>query len=169
MTAPTRIALFEDPAAATAAVEKLLDAGVDRERISLVCAECSPESDGDVAQVEPGDDRAVPAMLAGGSLGTLFGGLTGAVTVAVAGGGALVVAGPLLGAAAAGGVAGSLIGAMASRGVEPDVADYYDQAVREGRILVAVDPVEDVSQPDPRAVEKILTDAGGTTRRLPTA
>jgi hypothetical protein len=37
-----------------------------------------------------------------------------------------------------GGIAGTLLGALMARGVENEVARFYDQAVARGQILVAV-------------------------------
>jgi hypothetical protein len=65
------------------------------------------------------------------SLGGLFA-LTGLVAT---GGVGLAVAGAMLGA----GVTGSFIGAMLTRGVEKEAADFYDQQLRRGQILVVVD------------------------------
>ena len=38
-----------------------------------------------------------------------------------------------------GGVGGGFVGAMMARGVEKELANYYDQAVAHGRILVAAE------------------------------
>ena len=38
-----------------------------------------------------------------------------------------------------GGVVGGLVGAMMTRGVEKELANYYDQAVSRGKILVAAE------------------------------
>ena len=67
-------------------------------------------------------------------------------------------------AAWAGGVVGGLVGGMLSRGVEKEAADFYDQSLEQGDILV-------VAEADPQhaerlaQAERILADAGA--RPLP--
>jgi hypothetical protein len=79
--------------------------------------------------------------------GALIGGATGAVmsiiaAVAVPGLG-LALAGPLLAGltgAAAGGVAGGAIGALVGSAYPKEHAEYYESSVKEGNILVGVNP-----------------------------
>jgi hypothetical protein len=72
----------------------------------------------------------------------------------------LLVAGPLFAGLAGGAVAGGLIGAMTTRGMEKEIADYYDQAVRKGKILVGVE-YEGADQEERLALaERLLCDAG---------
>jgi hypothetical protein len=78
---------------------------------------------------------------------------------------ALWAAGPI--SAWAGGVAGGLVGAMMTRGVEKELANFYQQAVMKGQILVAA---EDHSPNNERALQKaasILADAGAMPLALP--
>ena len=72
-------------------------------------------------------------------VGGLLGGLAAVVGIAVTGGMGLFAVGPLLGATATGGVAGAFVGAMLTRGFEPEIANFYDQALQKGQILVAAD------------------------------
>ena len=74
------------------------------------------------------------------------------------GGAALVFTGPA--AAWAGGVVGGLVGAMMTRGVEHELADYYDQAVSEGKILVAVDEHGSAADAHLSQAEHILAESG---------
>ncbi len=89
-----------------------------------------------------------------------MGGLTAVVTAVATGGLAILVVGPL--AAAAGGVAGGFIGAMVSRGVEKELADYYQQAVIEGRILVAAEDTGPSAQRSLARAAGILAEAGAS-------
>jgi len=60
----------------------------------------------------------------------------------------------------AGGIVGGLIGAMMTRGVEDELANFYDQAVVRGKILVAA---EDRSERGPQtlaAAARVLEEAG---------
>ena len=152
-----RVGVFRSVAAAHTAVELLLDAGFRREDITVIHPSSQPDVHPVVDETKPtGEDT--PAAVAGGSaIGALLGGAAALVGVAATGGVGLVIIGPFLGAAAAGGVAGGFIGAMLARGVKPDLADYYDLALRRGSILVAID------HPDPallRAAEEAFQAAG---------
>jgi hypothetical protein len=72
-------------------------------------------------------------------------------------------------AAWAGGVFGGLVGAMMSRGVEKELADYYQQAVIEGDLLVAVEVDEDSSatpRRDLAAASQVLSAAGAKPLKL---
>ena len=56
------------------------------------------------------------------------------------GGLGLLVFGPMfLSSACAGALVGGLVGAMTTRGIEKEIANYYDQAVVQGKILVAAE------------------------------
>jgi hypothetical protein len=56
-------------------------------------------------------------------------------------------------------VAGGFIGAMTTRGVTKEMADFYDQAVTRGKILVAI---EDEADNTPRlaTAERTFAEAG---------
>jgi hypothetical protein len=72
-------------------------------------------------------------------------------------------------AAWAGGVAGGLVGAMMSRGVERELANFYQQAVIDGDILVAVEVNEDSSatpRRDLARASQILAEAGAKPLKL---
>lgn len=81
--------------------------------------------------------------VAGGALGaTIMGIIAAGTSVAVPGLG-LLIAGPLAGAlagAAAGGAAGGLVGALVGAGIPEDRAKAYERDIKEGRILVGVNP-----------------------------
>lgn len=149
---PLRVGVFRRLANANAAIEDLVEAGYPESTISVICPECSPDAlSEDVEKVQPAGERTRQAATIGGAAGVVLGGLTAGVGVATTGGVALLFAGPLL---AAGAVAGGFVGAMTTRGVEPEIADYYDQALGQGRILVAVDTGGD--GPAPGKAEEIL-------------
>jgi phosphoheptose isomerase len=77
----------------------------------------------------------------------------------------LWVAGPA--AATALGVAGGLVGALSTRGLEKEIANYYQQAVLEGLILVAIEAQgEDREQRLSQAAD-IFAAAGAKPIRLP--
>jgi hypothetical protein len=49
---------------------------------------------------------------------------------------------------------------MVARGLESDLADYYDQAVRQGKILVAVDLHDSPDAQRLERAEQILGETG---------
>lgn len=145
--APVEAAAFDAVAAAQACVSDLLAAGFTQDDVSVFC------SDEEVQKRFPDLHAETPGPSAtGGVLGALFGSTLGAavgvVGLVTIGGLPVVVAGGL-GSVLAGGVVGGLTGAMVQRGFTADAADFYDQAVQEGKILVAVAiPHEDARQRD---------------------
>jgi hypothetical protein len=138
LSLPIRVGLFDSVSQADHAVTELLAAGFSKDQITVVCSEAAIERHfKPYEHQDPAGAHAVVAAFTGGAIGATLGGLaavTGLVTLA---GTALIVAGGL--AAWAGGVVGGLVGAMMTRGVERELANYYDQAVTQGRILVAAE------------------------------
>ena len=101
-------------------------------------------------------DHRSGAAAAGGAIGAALAGIvvaagatTGGVAILAVGGLSMLTAG----------VVGGLIGAMMTRGVEKEVAEYYSQAVQEGKILVAVD-IPDADPASLARAEQLLSDAG---------
>ena len=74
------------------------------------------------------------------------------------GGLALWAAGPIT--AWAGGVAGGLVGAMMTRGVEKELANFYQQAVISGRFWSPRKTTAQNSSQMLAKAEKVLADAG---------
>ena len=94
---------------------------------------------------------AVDGAAAGGLLGGLTGALVGAGVLAIPGIGAFLIGGPIaialgltgaaamaVSAAATGAVAGGVIGALAGLGLPTSEAKEYEQYIREGAILLAL-------------------------------
>jgi hypothetical protein len=135
---PIRVGVFDGQPAADRAVKELVEAGFPAGRISVICPTCGDDAfPAGVERTEPAGARTPAAVLTGGAIGALLGGVTASVAFAAAGGVGLLTVGPLL--APAGAVTGGFIGAMTTRGVEPEIADFYDQSLARGRILVAGD------------------------------
>ena len=134
---PVRAAVFATVEQAEAAVARLHEAGFTDEHISVICSDDAKEAH---FRRNEHEDQAgahtATAAAAGGTLGLLLGGFAALAGTLATGGLALVGAGAVAGA---GGVAGSLIGAMLTRGEEGELADFYDQGVREGHLLVGVE------------------------------
>lgn len=163
---PVRAGVFSTSEAAKEAVSRLLAAGFTKEQITVVT------SDADKARQfrgfehqDPAGSHTPEAAATGAAIGAAMGGLaTGALGVA-AGGLPLFI----LGSAGlmAGAVAGGFLGAMLTRGIEKEAANYYDQAVQQGKLLVAVEEHHPDHQPTLDDAERILAQAGAEPIPLP--
>ena len=60
----------------------------------------------------------------------------------------------------AGAVWGSFIGAMMTRGIEKEAANFYDQEVQRGKLLVTVDECPREGGPTLEDAERVLGEAG---------
>ena len=166
-TRPIRAGVFATMAAADRAVESLLGAGFPKDAISVVCsADAELDVEG-VRRVDEAGAHTKEAAAAGGSVGAVLGGLVTAGGAVASGGTGLLLVGPLLGGFLAGGVAGGFVGAMSTRGLEPEIADYYDQSIRDGKVLVAVDLASEEDEPSARTAERVLREAGADPVGLP--
>ncbi len=82
----------------------------------------------------------------GGTLGAIIGGIAAIGTNVVLPGLGLVVAGPIaaaLAGAGAGGLTGGLVGALIGSGIPEDRAKLYDEGVRNGGMVMGVNPRND--------------------------
>ncbi len=160
------VAVFDSIEKADRAIAGLVDGGFSKNTLSVICPQCDDLPTSGVDQVDPAGEHTVESVAVGGAIGSLLGGLTAVGGALATGGVGLAIAGPLLGGAA-GWVTGGFLGAMATRGLEPAIADYYDQAVRRGQVLVAVDAPEDGSTFEIEKAERILADAGASPVSIP--
>lgn len=163
---PFRVGVFSTIQAADSAVERLLSAGFTREEISVVCSDEAKERHfREFEHAKPAGTNTPAAVAVGGSIGAALGGLTAIAAGAATGGVGLLVAG---GAAAwTGGVFGGFLGAMMSRGTENELANFYNQAVVLGRILVAVEIHGDSAAARLAKAERIFTEVGAEPLPLP--
>lgn len=123
---------------AEAAVQSLLEAGFDQEQITVICSDENKDRYfRKFEHQEPAGAFTPQAVLAGGALGALLGGVPVIGAAVATGSLVLWVAGPAM--AGALGIAGGLVGAMTTRGIEKEVANFYQQSVVDGLILVAVE------------------------------
>ena len=114
---------------------------------------------------DPAGTYTPTATIAGGTIGAVLGGLSVVASAIATGSLALWAAGPIT--AWAGGVAGGLVGAMMTRGVEKELANFYQQAVVAGQILVAAEDHDpNHSQRLAKAAE-ILAESGAKPLTLP--
>jgi hypothetical protein len=130
--------VFSSLPAADAAVQRLLAAGFSPREISVICSEETRQRHFRAFEHQkPAGKNTALAATVGGAVGAAIAGLAAVAAAAATGGAALFVAGGT--AAWTGGVLGGFLGAMMTRGFERELADYYDQAVIEGKILVAAE------------------------------
>jgi hypothetical protein len=150
---PLRAAVFSTVPEATRVVQGLLAAGFGRERITVVCSEDTKlRYFREFEHQEPAGTYTPASAAAGGTLGALLGGAAALAGGMATGGVALVAAGGL--AIWSGAIVGGLLGAMMTRGVEHELANFYDQEVAAGKILVAANTDGDASLMD--AAERIF-------------
>lgn len=146
----TTIGLFNSRDDAERAIMALRNRGVDENDISFVYTNRE-----ETMETREGDT--VSATSTGAATGAATGGVVGALAgLAVANGilpglGSLFVAGPLatalgftgaaattVGGAVTGAAAGGIIGALAGLGVDESDAELYENRIREGELLVAI-------------------------------
>ncbi|MCU7730795.1 hypothetical protein ODJ79_44380 [Actinoplanes sp. KI2] len=156
------IAVFADFDTAHRAVERLLDAGLRPDQISVVGRDLQSELrlNGYVTT----GDIAGPSAATGAWVGGLFGLLAGSALLFVPGAGPLIVLGPLAAAAVGAGqgaLLGGAVGAVLGHFVAKRHLPRYEQLVRAGSYLVVVHGTdEEVDQ-----ARQALTAAGSTDVR----
>ncbi|HEX5446232.1 MAG TPA: hypothetical protein VFW87_20565 [Pirellulales bacterium] len=156
---PIRVGVFTTIRAAECAVDKLLRAGFTKDQISVVCSDRTKEAHfRQFEHEEPAGTYMPGAAATGGAIGAALGGLTVLAGAVTTGGLALLAAGGL--AAWTGGVVGGLVGAMMTRGVESEIANYYDQAVTAGKILVAAEDHSEAQRQSLATAEEIMSECG---------
>jgi hypothetical protein len=158
--------VFDSVDEARRAVSGLIAAGFTQDQITVVCSDETKEryfSEFDHQQ--PAGTHTSTAAIAGGTIGALLGGLTVVGAAVATGGMALWAAGPIT--AWAGGVAGGLVGAMMSRGVEKELANFYQQAVTSGRILVGAEHHGPNNAAMLAKAAKVFAEAGAKPLEMP--
>jgi len=163
---PTRAGVFGRVADASQAVNALLVAGFTPEQITVVCSDEVKEAHFKRFEHQaPAGKNAPAAAAAGASLGAAMGGAaTAALGVAVGGPAFAVLGGAGL---ITGGLVGSFLGAMLTRGVEKEAANFYDQAVQSGKLLVVVEDHTAGAAKRLLDAERLLAGAGAEPMQLP--
>lgn len=160
------VGVFATVGEAERAVHGLLEAGFTTEEITVLCSDDEKEKYFRAFEhQEPAGALTPQAVLAGGAIGALLGGIPVIGAAVATGSVVLWVAGPAI--ASALGVTGGLVGAMSTRGLEKEIANYYQQAVLEGFILVAVQALGPQSPQRLRQAAGILANSGATPIELP--
>jgi hypothetical protein len=164
--------LFRDRTSAERAYGTATGRGYTKDDVSLLMSKDTRDRHfpkDDPARTELGTKAAEGAglgALTGGGLGALLAGMA-AAGIAVPGlpiiaMGSLAAA--LTGAATGGGI-GAIIGALVGHGIPQERAKYYDEAVRNGGIVMAVTPR---TREDAEYLEREWTACGGEQLYCPT-
>jgi stress response protein YsnF len=134
-------------------VNDLVNAGIDRDNISLVASDADGRYQHLTKRTDVTDDDDVSAgegALVGGLGGGLLGFALGLGALAIPGIGPVLAFGPLVGAlvgAGAGAVTGGLAASLIDMGIDETDAHTYAEAVRRGYTLVTVHvPEEDTDE-----------------------
>jgi len=153
----TRVGIFDTVVDADRAVRNLLAAGFSKKELGVLCSMQSLKSFfPDLAEPHLAKAHSTQTIPAGGAVGASIGGLALAVLAATTTGGlGILAAGAIL--VGGGALAGLFAGAI--YGIEKAKGEYYDQALQQGKILVAVDL--EGEQPTRLAeADQILAEAG---------
>ena len=145
---PNVIGVFDNSSQAHAAVERMINAGIERDQISLVSPDAEPDRNRDeTTEHTSGAGKGAGIGAALGGVGGLIAGIAG---LAIPGIGPIIAAGPIaaaiggmLGGAGLGAAAGGLIGALTDMGVPEEDARHYEDQVRQGKSLVTVRAEDD--------------------------
>jgi Heat induced stress protein YflT len=133
------VGVFDSEQEAIAAIDELLKRGYSKNEISVIGKHVDHVTGETGAAVE---ESAATGAIAGGALGGVTGLLAGAGALAIPGIGPLIAAGPIatsiVGAVTGAGL-GGLTGALVGMGIPDDEAEYYENSIKEGKILVLVE------------------------------
>ena len=141
-------------------VEDLQSAGFDVSEISVLMPDTAGKHDFGHVKATKAPEGATTGATAGGVTGGVLGLLAGIGALAIPGVGPFIAAGPIMAAlsgAALGATTGGLVGGLIGLGIPEIEAKRYEQKLRAGNYLVAVD-ARDSDQVD-RAKE-IFKNAG---------
>jgi hypothetical protein len=153
------VGVFDTVGSAKQAVDRLVAARFTVDEITVVCSDETKERwFREFDHQQPAGTHAAKASLVGGAVGATLGTLAVLGSAVATGSIALWAAGPIF--AWTGGVAGGLVGAMMTRGIEKELANYYQQAVIEGNILVAVDETPTADAKKMATAARIFAECG---------
>jgi hypothetical protein len=160
------VGIFATIEEAEQAVRELLEAGFTTDEITVICSDEDKEKYfRSFEHQEPAGAMTPKAALGGAAIGALLGGVPVIGAAVATGSLVLWVAGPAI--ASALGVAGGLVGAMSTRGFEKEIANYYQQAVLDGLILVAAQAHGPQSKSRLHQAATILAESGAKPITLP--
>jgi hypothetical protein len=126
-------------------VQDLVDAGIERNHISLVAGDREGRYATDLTHEGDTGDTIAGGAATGAVVGGLGGLLLGLGALAIPGIGPVIAAGPIVATlvgAGVGAAVGGLVGALVAAGVPEEQAGYYAEGVRRGSTLVTAEVAE---------------------------
>lgn len=144
--------MFRDRESAENAYNSTISRGYSKDDVNLLMSDDTRQkyfNDEDGVETELGNkalEGAGAGSAIGGTLGAVIAGIAAIGTSVVIPGLGLLVAGPLaaaLAGAGAGGLTGGLVGALIGAGIPEERAKLYDEGVRDGGIVMGVNPRND--------------------------
>lgn len=158
---PIRLTVCDTAASAHRLVNELQQAGFTAKEISVVCSQESCEREfAEFVHEHPAGSQTSDALNSAG-MGALGLGTAAALAAIFTAGGAAIMA---VGAFAGVALTGTFASMMMTRGAEKELADYYDQALTHGKILVAVETQDEARQ---RVADEILSREGTPPTAIP--
>ncbi len=136
-TAPLHAGVFNDSETAAQAVTELRAAGFTHQEISVISSDREGLRKFESQDAEDvSDEKQSSAVGTAGAAGLGLGGAAIAAGAIATGGVPLMVVGAFAGIAAA----GTFAALMLNRGMQPELSDFYEQALLKGQFLVVVEP-----------------------------
>ncbi len=138
-------ATFKTRPSAEQALRHLEDLGVSEDQVSVIVSDTTHGTSFNIDKDNKSDEGIVAGGVAGGLVGAVLAAVlsAGALAVPIAG---IVISGWLVSAAAglgAGMAAGGIVGGLIGAGIPEYEARLYEDAVKNGAILLAVKPASD--------------------------
>lgn len=152
----TITAVFNTRNESAAALRKLEQAGFRKDQVTMLVSEETRGKHFGIAEKSKAGEGAVTGATIGGLTGALYLGLASAGVLMVPGLN-LVASGPLIGALAglgAGAATGGLVGTLVGLGIPEHEAKIYEDTVRKGAILIAVEASDDASADKVKSILK---------------
>lgn len=129
------VAVFQSPAKANSAVNRLESVGWSSDHISVI----APGNESQLTTLEPLQhrDRTEKSAAIGGVTGGALGLLAGSSLFLIPGLGPVLFAGAMA-SGITGGLVGGLVGAMSGWGIRDDHVRQYEEALKHGKALVVL-------------------------------
>ena len=154
----TVIGLFQDVSGARRAIDSLKEYGFPDEKIGVAMRDRTQQEEMRSDTGTKAVEGAASGAVGGGIVGGLIGLLAGVGAIAIPGIGPIIAGGVLgstLAGAGIGATAGGIGGALIGMGLREDEAKHFENALKGGGVLVAVE-----AGPQATEARRILLDAG---------
>lgn len=155
---PIRVGIFDSPLEVDHAIQDLMEEGFTTEEITVICPR---DLEGRFAPFEHQKEKAeknLSAAITGGLIGALLGGIVAFSGLVPTEGVSLFGISFLF--IGTGIIVGGFVGLMMRRGIDKELAHFYDQGVKTGKILVAAQTHEKDQVEKLARAEDILCSSG---------